>query len=257
MSGAGERARVVLIAGASGAIGGATARRLASEGCDLALTYRSNEAAAAAVAAEVEDLGVGARTYEVSLAAYEEVAAAVKQVVDDLGRLDAVVYASGPYLPQRWITEFEPGIMEEILREDTVSCWNLVHASIPALRETKGCVVAVSTPAVRRHALKDLLSSAPKAAIEAIVRAVAAEEGKYGMRANAVGVGALGDGMYHKLVAEDDFDDKWLANVKKVISLQRLGTAVEIAEAIAFLASPDRAGYISGQTLAVDGGYAL
>lgn len=252
-----KNGRTAIVTGASGGIGGTTARRLAADGYDLALTYRSNEEAAREVAADCESEGVTTRVYKATLDRYDEVAAAVNQAVDELGRLDAAVYAAGPYLPQRWVTEFEPHQMDDILREDTVSCWNLIHASLLPLRETKGCVVSVSTPAVRRYARKDLLSAVPKAAIESIIRGVASEEGRFGVRANAVAVGALEDGMFHQMLAEDDVDDTWIEKTLSVVALRRLGKASDIAEAIAFLADPDRAGYVSGQTLVVDGGFAL
>ncbi|MGE0066327.1 MAG: SDR family NAD(P)-dependent oxidoreductase [Solirubrobacterales bacterium] len=252
-----NESRVAVIAGASGGIGGATAKRLARDGYDLALSYRSNEAAAREIADAVEAEGQTARLYKATLAEYGQVSSMIEGIVADFGRLDASIYAAGPYLPQRWVTEFEPTQMDDILRDDTVSCWNLVHASVLPLRETKGAIVSVSTPAVRRYARKDLLSSVPKAAIEALIRAVASEEGRFGIRANAVAVGALEDGMYHRLVEEKDFDEKWIEITKSVIALGRLGNATDIAEAIAFLVSPERAGYVSGQTLTVDGGFAL
>jgi NAD(P)-dependent dehydrogenase (short-subunit alcohol dehydrogenase family) len=117
-------------------------------------------------------------------------------------------------------------------------------------------LVAISTPAIRRYAVKDILSAAPKAAIEQVVRGVAAEEGRYGVRANCVGSGVITDGMYDALVENGDFTERFLTNTKQLLALGRLGTAVDIANAVGFLAS-DRAGYITGQTLMVDGGFAL
>jgi NAD(P)-dependent dehydrogenase (short-subunit alcohol dehydrogenase family) len=116
--------------------------------------------------------------------------------------------------------------------------------------------VAITTPATVRYAVKDVLSAAPKAAIEALVKGVAAEEGRFGVRANCVGCGVIMDGMYHQLIERGDFTDRFLESTKQLLALHRLGSAEDIAQAVAFLAS-DRAGYITGQTLMVDGGFAL
>lgn len=252
-----ETTPVAFIAGASGAIGAASARKLAEFGYDLALTYRSNEESARELAAEVEALGRRAPIFQVQLDDYGQVQKAIEETVEQFGRLDTTVYAAGPYLHQRWVTEFEPEQVAEAIRADTSAAWNTFHASLLHLRKTKGSIVSVSTPAVRRHARKDLLSSAPKAAIEAMIRAIASEEGRFGVRANAVGVGTIDDGAFSQLVEDGEFDEQWVATALKVVSLGRLGSANDIASAIAFLARDETAGYITGQTLIVDGGYAL
>ena len=110
--------------------------------------------------------------------------------------------------------------------------------------------------ALRRYAKTDILSVAPKAAVESIVRAVALEEGRFGIRANSVGVGLVAEGMFHALQAQGGIDAAWLAAAKANLAVQRLGTADDIAGAVAFLAS-DRAAYVTGQLLCVDGGFSI
>ena len=114
----------------------------------------------------------------------------------------------------------------------------------------------MTTAATHRFPVRDGLSSGPKAAIESLVRALAAEEGRFGVRANCVGPGMLTDGMAERLMASGDLDDAALAVTKRNIALRRFGNAGDIAEAVCFLAS-DRANFISGVHLLVDGGYGI
>jgi len=88
------------------------------------------------------------------------------------------------------------------------------------------------------------------------VRALCAEEGRFGIRANSVGPGMLTDGMAERLMISGDLDEAALAVTRAHIPLRTFGTAMDIAEAVCFLAS-DRAKFISGQHLCVDGGYSV
>jgi len=116
--------------------------------------------------------------------------------------------------------------------------------------------VAITTAATRRYPVRDGLSSGTKGAVEAVVRALAAEEGRFGIRANCVGPGMMTDGMAQRLMASGDLDDAALEITLRNIPLRRFGDAVDIAEAVCFLAS-DRADFISGQMLDVDGAYGV
>ena len=146
--------------------------------------------------------------------------------------------------------------MAEQLAEDAAGFFNVVHPALPHLRSAEGSVVAVTTAATARYPVRDGLSSAPKAAVEALVRGLAAEEGRYGVRVNAVGPGMLTDGMAARLISSGELSEEALAVARRNIPLRRFGTATDIAEAVCFLAS-DRAGFISGQKLDVDGGYSV
>jgi NAD(P)-dependent dehydrogenase (short-subunit alcohol dehydrogenase family) len=247
---------VAVVAGGSGGIGAAICRTLAEAGSDIALTYHSNKARAEAVAADVRAFGRKVEIAAVDLNDEMGVASFVSKAAKTFGGVHTAIYAAGPYINMRHLSSLEPKLFRETVGTDVFGCYHLIHAALPELRKSRGVVAALATPAIRRYAVKDVLSAAPKAAIEAVIKGVAAEEGRFGVRANCVGVGVIEDGMYHQLIATGDFDERFLETTKAVLALRRLGSAQNIADAVAFIVS-DKASYITGQTLMVDGGYAI
>jgi len=246
-----QRTGVALITGGSGGVGAAVARRFVSEGSRVALTYHKTEPLDL-----LAELGAAAQAYRLDVSDATAVADTVHHVVEQHGMIHTLVHAAGPHVPMIHLSKVTPAQFAQQVDADLNGYFNVMHAVIPALREAQAAVVVITTAATQRYPVRDGLSAAPKGGVEALARAFAAEEGRFGIRINCVGPGMLTDGMSARLMASGALDQRALDVAMSNIPLRRFGSTVDIAEAVLFLAS-DRAQFITGQKLDVDGGYGV
>lgn len=247
-----SRYELTVITGAGGGVGQATARRLAAGGARLVLLFRSSRPDAL-----IDELGDSVvESVACELTDAPAVTACVAGIVKRHGDIRTVVHAAGPHVPMVHLSKVSPSTFDEQLRQDVSAFFNLVHAVLPSLRSTSGSLTVITTAATTRYPVRDGLSAAPKGAVEALARGLAAEEGRFGVRVNCVGPGMLDDGMSARLMASGDLDERALDVARSNIPLRRFGTSADIAEAVAYLAS-DVAGFVTGQKLDIDGGYGI
>jgi len=186
-------------------------------------------------------------------------AAAVEKFIAGVRRqhklIRQFVYASGPSFDFWFMGMIPDDQWHAVVNSDINGAFHFIQGSLRVLQQQRcgGNLIAVITAAVGRTPVKDVLSAAPKAAIQMMIRSVAKESGRYGVRANCVGPGWIDSGLGMVALAEK-LDDKTREQLrKKNIPLQKFGIADDIAYATLFLCS-QQANYITGQTLAVDGG---
>lgn len=242
-------AGTALVLGGTGGIGRAICERLAAEGVTVAVGYRSDASRADALAAS---LGYGAIAVRADVVYAPSLVAAV-EAATAIGPLHTLVFAAGRTAAQRYLSQIDETEMRAAFEIETFGFQNAVRAALPALRTAAGSIVHIGSAGALAWAARDALSILPKAANEAMVQGLAREEGRHGIRANSVLVGVVEGGMFKRLRAAGELDDRWVAASLDRQALKHFGTPADVAATVAFLASSDAA-YVTGQTIAAAGG---
>jgi NAD(P)-dependent dehydrogenase (short-subunit alcohol dehydrogenase family) len=246
----------VLVAGGTGGVGEAICLEFARRGAPVAFTYNRNRAKADELEAKLASQGGVATAQQLDLTDPAATTRVLDTVAARFGTLRSVVYAAGPAFEMAYVSKLTPKTWADVFAIDVNGCFNLFSSALQVFRrQGSGNLVALSTCALRRPPKADVLSAAPKAAIDMLTRTIAKEEGRNGIRANTVELGFIAAG-----IAARHMEHTWSAelteSIKRETPLRRFGRGEDIAKAVAFLCS-DEACFITGQALAVDGGFSL
>jgi NAD(P)-dependent dehydrogenase (short-subunit alcohol dehydrogenase family) len=241
---AGKRA---LVTGASRGIGEAIARLFAAEGARVALLARDG-ARLDALAAELP----GAVAVRAELSRAEEVAGAVERAAAELGGLDTLVNAAAVDCEWKPTAELSVESWDETMAVNLSGAFYVCRAAIPLLSAGGGgAIVNVTSVAAHKVWPEDVAYGVSKAGVELLTRTIAVEYAAQGIRANCLAPGVIDAGMTD--LVESDAEREELAALHL---LGRLGRPEEVAEAALWLVS-DAAGFVTGTTLVVDGGFLL
>lgn len=243
--------QVVLITGALTGIGRATALAFAKEGARLVVSGRREEAGQA-LAAELRTMGNEAEFIKADVRFEADVRQLVDQTVERFGRLDVAVNNAGTEGQLGPVTDVTVDNYEGTFATNVLGTLLSMKHEMRAMQEKyAGAIVNVSSIAGHVGIAGASVYVGSKHAVEGMTRAVALEGAALGIRVNAVAPGPVATDMLDRFVGNDeDAKSGFLAT----IPARRAASVEEIAQTIVFLAS-DKAGYLTGQVVSVDGGY--
>tara|TARA_Y100000816_G_scaffold257651_1_gene211968 strand:- start:519 stop:1295 length:777 start_codon:yes stop_codon:yes gene_type:complete len=242
-----------IVIGGSGGIGSAICKTFASHGVPVVFSYHGNETAANDLKKEILDHGGVVSSKKLSINDKTQVEDFFQELQNE--RIHSIVNATGSDIRMKWINELSYDEWDDVMRTDADGFFNIIKNSLPILRKFGGSYTTLSSIGLSRWPAKDVLSVAPKAAIDALINGIAKEEGRNNIRANSIQLGIIEAGIFLRIKGKD-YDDRYIEAAKNNTALKKLGEAQDVADAVIFLAS-DRAKYITGQTLYLDGGYRI
>ena len=233
--------KIALVTGASRGIGKATALALARDGWTVHVNYiRSREAAEA----------VAARTGGMAICADVSDAQAVCTMFEKIGSVDLLVNNAGVAV-YGLLTDLDPAIWQRLFDVNVTGMYNCCRCAIPPMvHEKAGHIINLASILGTNGASCEVAYSATKGAVVAFTKALAKELGPSGIRVNCVAPGVIETDMV-KVLGEETLKD-----LAEQTPLGRLGKPEDIAAAVAYLAS-DKASFVTGQVLAVDGAFVL
>ncbi len=242
--------KIALVTGASRGIGRQIALTLAGYGASVIVNYNGSEARAAEVVKEITDNGGTAEAIQCDVAEYDKAQELISGIIKKYGRLDILVNNAG-ITRDNLIMKMSEEDFDAVMNTNLKGAFNCVkHVSRQMLKQKGGRIINISSVSGVMGNAGQANYCASKAGVIGLTKSVARELGSRGITVNAVAPGFI----------RTEMTDVLPEDVKKAmgdqIPLKRFGETEDVAETVAFLAS-DKAAYITGQVISVDGGMAM
>jgi 3-oxoacyl-[acyl-carrier protein] reductase len=239
-----------LVTGGSRGIGKAIGLRLATQGADVAFSYKGNEAAARETAREIQAMKRRALAVQGDVADVDSAENVVKAALEAFEKIDILVNNAG-ITRDDLIMRMSPEAWREVLETNLFGAfWMTKAVTRPMLKARGGRIINITSVSGQAGQMGQANYSAAKAGLIGLTKATARELASRGITVNAVAPGFV------LTELTQDLPDALKEEITSRTPLGRFGTTEEVANAVAFLAS-DEAGYITGQVLAVDGGLVM
>jgi 3-oxoacyl-[acyl-carrier protein] reductase len=243
--------KVAVVTGASRGIGRAIATAMAREGASVVINYTANERAALETLKAVEAAGSKGVIVKADVAAFEECEILVKTALDNFGRIDILVNNAG-ITRDNIVARMKEEEWQAVINTNLTGAYHCVRAAMRTLLKQKsgGRIINLSSVIGLAGGSGQANYAAAKAGLIGLTKSLARELAGRQITVNAIAPGYIDTEMTAVLPEEVR------AGIAAQIPLGRTGSAQDVAEAVVFLAS-DRAGYITGQVIAVDGGLVM
>jgi len=247
--------KTVVVTGGGGGIGGATCRRFASEGAQVAV-YDMNLEAAEKVAVGIREAGGQARAFRCDITDRASVDAAVAATLEQLGAIDVLVNNAGwdVFKP---FTKTEPAQWDKLIAINLIGALHMHHAVLPGMAARKaGRIVNIASDAARVGSSGEAVYAACKGGLVAFSKTIAREHARHGITVNVVCPGPTDTALFADYKEGAGNPEKLMEAFTRSIPLGRIGQPDDLPGAILFFASDD-AGYVTGQVLSVSGGLTM